>query len=132
MPVGGLTRRVLQRIHFQDLESAIEFHGTFSIESSGKPQFPPEIEDFVPKVLRRRGLPDLVYARLSHEYVRALESGCRNPATEIAQRHHEPVKRIQDRIRMARRRGFLSPGVQGRPGGKLTARARRLLRSRRA
>jgi hypothetical protein len=81
----------------------------------------------------RRGRPDLFYARVALDYVRALGVAPATPTRRMlddaaARGEHMTVNEVRARLRRARRRGLLTDAPPGRPGGELTDRALTLLR----
>ena len=75
--------------------------------------------------------PDVFYAQIASEYTTRVEAGSRRPVADVAGRRRLPVGVIRDAVHEARMRGFLTPGAVGKPGGALTSKATRLLRSKR-
>jgi hypothetical protein len=84
-------------------------------------------------VAPRRGGPgrprhsDRELARLAKAYVDVMEKR-RDPIRSLARRHKLNRQTIRGRIHEARRRGLLPKAKQGAPFGRLTAKARALLR----
>ncbi len=76
-----------------------------------------------------QGHPDELYARLAYAYAHLVERGVRTPVQELASENWMSCSRAtaNTRIAEARRRGLLTPPASGRSGGRLTAKARRLL-----
>jgi hypothetical protein len=88
----------------------------------------------------RRGHPDHFYALWADTYLRHVDSGSRRAIQELAQAPPVEVEgyvstgervapaTIRSILREARRRGLLSEAPNGRAGGELSAKARRLLK----
>ena len=82
---------------------------------------------------RPRAASDLRYAKVAARYVAAVTRGSRRPAAEVAEEMtrdggwYEP-QHVKELTYEARRRGFLTPTRQGRPGGQLTEKALEVLR----
>jgi hypothetical protein len=78
----------------------------------------------------RRGRPDLHYARAALDYVEALEAAPRAPVRYLIEQAggHMTADEIKARVRRARERGLLTKATKGRAGGRLTSKARKLLR----
>jgi hypothetical protein len=82
---------------------------------------------------KRPGRPPLTddeLLRASVAYVEALEDGSRRPVADAAARLSQTALRMRDLLNTARERGLLTRPLPGRPSGKLTPRARALLRTR--
>jgi hypothetical protein len=77
----------------------------------------------------RKGHPDLLYAKLSSDYVRELARGTRNPVASIARRQHFSPSWVSQLIVRCRQKGFLTAAPVGRAGGQLTEAALAVLRS---
>jgi hypothetical protein len=75
----------------------------------------------------RRGRDDEFYAVLANEYLRLLATGSRRPVADLARLQHLSVSQVRSLLVGARRRGLLTPGLVGRPGGSLTDKAEALL-----
>src|SRR5262245_9480507 len=152
VPEGGITSRLLRRVKFPMVTSGgAGFLGVAlakpSIRSSrglarqgAAPEFwernDDEESDLPFKVKRpaatiaRRGRlprPNLFYAQLAAEYAALVKGFDRRPVSTIAKRLKLAQAKVRDMISAARKRGFLSRGQQGRPGGELTPAARTLL-----
>jgi hypothetical protein len=84
---------------------------------------------------RRRGgrqpLPEVVIAEAAAAYIDARRRGSQHPIPDTARKLKTSVARLRDLVYRARRRGFLTPTVQGRGGGTLTSEAQALLRAAR-
>jgi hypothetical protein len=73
---------------------------------------------------RQRG--DLWYAELARDYVAAHEAGLNTTQTLADARNYDEAT-IRNAVWQARKRGFLTRTEQGRQGGQLTDKSRRLL-----
>jgi hypothetical protein len=74
-----------------------------------------------------RGKPDEDYARAAAEYVRFVAEGERAPLRSLAGVLHVSESRARNIVHEARVRGLLTKTQPGRRGGRLTAKAQRLL-----
>ncbi len=89
----------------------------------------------LPKPLARgKHRPDSFYAQVAALYVAACERGDRAPRVTVARQlstNGAPYTSVSIRNfrKEAERRGLITPTRQGRPGGQLTARAHKLLKS---
>lgn len=86
-----------------------------------------------PKRTGRAGTPDLHYARVAADYVAALDEAPRSPtkamvAAAAARGEFVTEAQLRAQLGRARKRGLLTTAPAGRPGGRLTAKAERLLR----
>lgn len=96
---------------------------------------PLDIGDACRELRRRRGPighTDHFFAEIAQAYAAAVAAGSPRPVEDVvgwlAKRgHHLGRSTVAGHVREARRRGFLSPALRGRPGGHLTEFARRLL-----
>jgi hypothetical protein len=75
----------------------------------------------------RRGRPLVEYAVWAHRYVEACERDARAPIKLLALEHGDSESSIRGLVNRARDRGLLTRSEQGKSGGKLTAKARRIL-----
>jgi hypothetical protein len=75
----------------------------------------------------RRGHDDRFYADLAREYAAAVRTGSRSPNVDLARRRHLTAARVTALVSRARDKGFLTGTAPGKPGGELTAQARRAL-----
>ncbi len=66
-------------------------------------------------------------ARLADAYAKAVARGSTRPVQDVATRFRKPVAWMRTRVQRARTLGYLERGTQGHAGGRLTAKARRLL-----
>lgn len=76
---------------------------------------------------RRRRKDDRFYSGIAEQYDEAIRSGTNQPVQLLVDRHGVPEGTMYRWINEARRRGLLSPTGQGRAGGHLTAKAKKLL-----
>jgi hypothetical protein len=125
IPAGGVTTSVLRGVSTTALYDALgkDNASTFTL---GLRQLDPD-QDFLntPRP-GRRGRGDLFYALWAERYV-AKCATTRTPYPELAAEHHYEVRTIRDFVQVARRRGLLVVGSQGRAGGRLTPKAKKLL-----
>lgn len=137
VPPGGLTASTLRTVrlgeHPRHVRAVVQWlakqYGADAFKSGGSLAalgLAPEGER--PRPARQFGRGDLFYARLARDYGRLIERGSEQPVAAIATARGVAVARIRGWLHEARVRGLLTPGVQGRSGGQLTARAERLLR----
>lgn len=75
----------------------------------------------------RRGRTDLEYAHLADAYARLVADGDRAPVRTLAVDLSVAESTVRNQVSEARARGLLTSSRPGRAGGRLTARARRLL-----
>jgi hypothetical protein len=80
-----------------------------------------------PKRMRR---DERFYAEMAAAYAEAVSAGNNRPIDTIAQALGRSRNTVKDVIREARARGLLTETTHGRAGGRLTARAKRLLKPR--
>lgn len=87
--------------------------------------------DVKPRMPRRgpKGWPDEEYAALASEYVKRCEKESRSPVVDLAASHKMSLSALRAALHRARKRGLLTPQTQGLAGGKLTPRAKALLRT---
>ena len=96
-------------------------------------QIVPRVREILPDVLPARRTPrevpsprgrhahaDAFLVKVAVAYVRALRAGL-PPVATMAGRYGEPVAKVRGWIHQARLREFLTPSVQGRADGALTA-----------
>jgi len=76
---------------------------------------------------KRQRRDDLYFARLAARYAELVELGMRRPIPLLAAETGLAPSTLTAAIRDARRTGFLTATPRGRAGGRLTAKARRLL-----
>jgi hypothetical protein len=76
----------------------------------------------------RRGRTDLEYARLAAEYAELIFDGDTMPVVTLAEELHVAESTVRNQLSEARRRGLLTATKPGRAGGRLTAKAQRLLK----
>ena len=76
----------------------------------------------------RAGRGDLYYAELARDYLARIAAGSKRPREDIAEaRGGVKGDLIRDQLHIARSRGLLEGGAQGRAGGRLSDRAQHLL-----
>ena len=75
-----------------------------------------------------KGWPDEEYARLASAYVERCKAGSRSPVVDVAAAHGMSPDGVRAALHRARGRELLTRQTQGRAGGELTAKAKRLLR----
>jgi hypothetical protein len=78
-----------------------------------------------------RGRPahdDVFLARVARDYQRAVEAG-HAPIRSLAAAHGEKVVKVRGWVHAARIRGYLTPSVQGKTEGRLTAKGTHVLAS---
>lgn len=136
----GITARLLRRIPLgAHLRHAGEFMARLKITHPNMGRDlaawgfvrPGTTEKEVAPAQRRGGRPDRFYALLAAVYVARIAAGSRRPVADLAARRKLPTAVVRDMIHEARQRDLLTGGRQGAPGGQITARAEKLLRSRR-
>jgi biotin operon repressor len=82
-----------------------------------------------PKRMRR---DERFYAEMAAAYAEAVSAGNNRPVDTIAEALGRSRNTVKDVIREARARGLLTQTTHGRAGGRLTAKARKLLKQRQA
>lgn len=160
IPVGGVTARLLRSVPIMRFYEALTASGpppglagdaliaarvAHAKGRGPKPRAAPvgarqlaemsgltELDDF-DRVRRpgRRGRDDATYAVWAARYVKTCAAGSRRPIADLAKEHGETTRSVRDRVQRARERGLLEGGIQGRPGGRLTKKAERILRGER-
>jgi len=80
-----------------------------------------------PRKRRNVGRPDEHYLELAFDYSAAIRTGSKHVLQDLARAWGEPTERIRDWVHETRRRGLLSKGKRGVPGGVLTPFALKLL-----
>jgi hypothetical protein len=76
----------------------------------------------------RRGRTDLEYAKVAREYADLVAAGDEGPVLTLAKRLIAAESTIRNQLTEARKRGLLTSTRPGRAGGRLTARATRILK----
>jgi hypothetical protein len=76
----------------------------------------------------RHPVSELELAKLAEAYCHAYDENPHHPAALLAERDDWNMNTLQGRLRKAEERGFLKREGQGKAGGKLTAKARRILK----
>jgi len=83
-----------------------------------------------PKITTRPGrhrIDDLYYAQLARDYLDLVKIGTRHPRNVLAERYGVSSITIRDHLYQARERGLLLGAGQGKVGGRLSEKARKLL-----
>jgi hypothetical protein len=146
VPPGGLTRNVLRAVHLRDLREAVrvavaqvrrdtEIAIEDGVITEGDPAStwdPPEVFEQWGRRPGRAGRPDLYYAEMASQYVELLAGGTRAPVRELAERHHLSGAQLRGILHAARQRGLLTAAPAGKSGGRLTAKAKRILSAERS
>jgi hypothetical protein len=101
----------------------MEVHSTFEIKKT-EPR-----SDVRPRRRLAKGRPEIFYAEMARAYVEELQAGSKRPIVDLAKRLRLDRSKVRDMIYAARRRGLLEGGSQGKKGGKLSDKAKRLLRN---
>lgn len=128
VPTGGLTLRLLKRVPLA--AQARHVDAVFAelrklVGASPAPRRPAPASG----VRRgRKGRPDVFYAQLADDYLKALNRS-RAPVADLAQRRGVRATQVRDWLHLARRRGLLSAPTRGETvaSGVLTERALALL-----
>jgi len=137
VPYGGLTSRLVRRVRVAE-------HLRVGVTILAKMKREEDLESVVARFMpatdagsskRRAGArPDVVLADFARQYVNACLSGSRRPIAEVADANGTSVATMRNAIERARERGLLTKPMvpageptQGRKGGALTPRAKRLL-----
>ena len=74
-----------------------------------------------------KGWPDEEYARLAAAYVERCAAGSRSPVVDVATAHGMTPDGVRGSLSRARKKGLLTRQTQGRAGGQLTAKAKKLI-----
>jgi hypothetical protein len=142
VPQGGITADTLRQVAEPDVhrrrahEEIAQFGERLLRRWPGYDAFGPagvlgrhgiRAEDFEAGRLR---LDDLFYAELAAAYADAVEAGNTRPIDTLAEEIGRSRNYVRDVIREARARGYLTKTASGRAGGRLTIKARKLLRQR--
>jgi hypothetical protein len=126
MPAGGVTADVLRLIKTQPLYDAIAQDGGFDAVLAWK-GIDPDGDFLAMRRPGRRGRDDTFYAAWAARYV-AVCATTRRPYAVLVRDHPDHSERtIRDFVHKARSRGLLLGGSAGRSGGRLSAKAERLL-----
>lgn len=121
LPPGGLTTETLKALHpGAHREQMLRQIGSVTLRA----------EDFQAPEQPGRGKrrSDRFYAELAAVYAEAVRAGNTRPIATIAQQTGLGRNYVRDALREARRLGFLTGTKERRAGGRLTAKARRILR----
>jgi len=126
MPAGGLSSRVLRGIQVGQIASMLR-------ELAEK--YPSSMQSVLAMFKRPKRrqkwarTDDRFYAELACEYVRTqmTPEGRKKPVETLAKWRRVPVKLLRSQIHYARKNGFLSEVGQGKAGGELTDKAKRVL-----
>jgi hypothetical protein len=84
--------------------------------------------DVRPRRRLAKGRPEIFYAEIARAYAEEVQAGSKRPIVDLAKRLRMDRPKVRDSIYSARRRGLLSKADHGKWGGKLTDKAKRLLR----
>lgn len=124
VPAGGLPARTVKQVtmrgfvpHLERLFRAVRLPLSFAPVMSQRPS--------------RRGRPakpEAFYGAVAVTYERFYLEGCSRPTSELARTMHLTSGAARRAVAEARRRGFLSSTERGRPGGRASAEARRLMK----
>jgi hypothetical protein len=123
VPPGGVTAGVLRALHVRDLHLAARAAAVQHRRFGDAPGLDSWTAARRPG---RAGRADAFYAAAAAEYIELLDTSPA-PVRELADRHHLSASQIRGILHGARRRGLLTEAPAGRPGGTLTAKARRIL-----
>jgi hypothetical protein len=119
VPPGGITSRLIREVH---LGKHLRYAGG-EVASAASP--PPRRRSD-----RRSRLPEIAFARAAETYDAAVKKNEGPPVPAVARRHRLSIESARWRIHEARVRGFLTTTGQGRAGGRLTDRGKRVLRTK--
>jgi hypothetical protein len=126
VPQGGITTAVLRSLSLTALHDAI---GKVNASASFLTMhgIDPDKAFHAQRRPGRRGREDSFYALWAKRYLDRCAT-TRRPYAELAKEHKGYAERsIRDIVQTAKRRGLLVGGSQGRAGGRLSAKAERLL-----
>ncbi|MGH2597262.1 MAG: hypothetical protein ACRDH7_15065 [Actinomycetota bacterium] len=147
VPEGGLSGRAIRQLRLKDpigllpklmqnirrrhgQEAAAQLLGRFGLDRK---------VPIAPRRPGRAGRPDLFYARWAAAYVALVEAGSRQPVKDLAEDppipiegyvskgQHASVESVRGIINEARKRRLLTRPPPGKPGGRLTAKAKTIL-----
>ena len=133
VPLGGVKSHHLREIHLLALDSVSSIAEWIS---QHRPESLPILLEagVPPSVPRKRPGPvppsDRELAEFAREYVRTVEMGVRNPHHSIARNRRLSTETVRDKIKEARRRQLLTSLGSGKAGGRLTAKALKVLSQR--
>jgi hypothetical protein len=127
MPSGGLPLRTARSL---TLSAALDFAreclaqtGDYTLARHGISRTTLD----APRFPGKRGRSDRYYAEIASAYVRAVESGSRHPAADVAGQMGDTSQYIRTVLMTARKRGLLTPARPGTSSGTLTAKGRTAL-----
>lgn len=124
VPRGGITSEVVRAFKIE--ERLLNVARLAAISRTPLLRFSSTVRVSKPK-RGRPGLGDLYYAQIAVEYEERGLAGSRRPVADMAEAHHQSPERMTAIVSAARRYGFLTKAEQGKPGGRATAKARRLI-----
>jgi hypothetical protein len=102
--------------------------GNEEVQGWNDPDSLPELATRLTQRPGRRKRPEIEWAELARNYVDALEREPDRPVEALAESLNMKRKTVSNALESARRRGLLTrPRKQGAAGGRLTAKAKRLL-----
>lgn len=135
VPRGGLTARKLRQLHLRGANAMTDRYAVTIRKSYGDDGELFEADLLAaldeigeePRRPGRAGRPDSFYAQVASTYVRAQEAGSSRPTKDAAEALGLKQSYVRDVLHDARERGLLTKTLPGRAGGRLTAKARRLL-----
>ena len=127
-PLGGITASLLRRVSLSDYA---QFAGRVPAALTGD-----LVEKEVPRPRRpsqrgRKPRSERAVAEIAQCYAETVSAGSSRPVAEVALKKRIPEATVRNVIHQARQQGLLSKTLQGRVGGQLTAKAKKLLRRRR-
>lgn len=126
-PEGGLTTRLLRRVRVGELLRTVQAEVTEeSIQdpTRGNTTWAKKLAAPRPG---RRGRPDHEYLSLVLRYLTLIDKGDATPVATLARRAHLSESQVRNLLYEARRRDLLTAAPKGRPGGRLTDKARTML-----
>jgi hypothetical protein len=133
VPKNGVTARLLRHVKSERHAAIQDFVTYFSrtIDFDLSPIFGPLATSAIaPRVGEqpRRGTKTRVYyAQIASDYETCCSLASRSPVLEIAKNRGIPAKEVKRDVYRARIQGLLTKAQHGRPGGRLTLDAQRLL-----
>ncbi|MGP4112979.1 hypothetical protein ACTWP5_18965 [Streptomyces sp. 4N509B] len=87
----------------------------------------PELRDALPRLLAEHGVSGAYLAALATVYDELSRTGVRPLVPHLAELVGRSVPTVSDHLKQARKDGFLTASVAGKPGGEPTTKSARVL-----
>ena len=128
-PCVGITLRLLRELNIGALEAAARMYLAQASSEMLRRQLGEEWSEAAAARPGRRGRPPEWYADFAREYDELVNrQGSRKPIDDLAARRQMDRTQVRNIIYKCRERGLLTGSGQGSSSGKLTAKARKILR----